>query len=62
MPVLHLPTVLSQAIALGLVLTGFATFAITLLTVSVSVGRAQRAAQQPAPRSITPARRAETAA
>ncbi len=62
MPVLHLPTVLPQVVALVFALACFAAFAVTLLAVSISVTLAQRAAEQPVPRSATPARRARTAA
>ena len=56
MPILHFPTVLPQQIALLFSVACFVTFALTLLSVSITVTRAQRAAERPVPRSVTPAR------
>jgi hypothetical protein len=57
-----MPTVLPQQIALLFTIACFATFALTLLSVSITVTRAQRAAARPVARSVTPARQTETAA
>jgi hypothetical protein len=62
MPVLHFPGSAPELMVLGSVLVGFAAFAVTLLTVSLSVTRWQRAAEQPIERSVIPARRTETPA
>jgi hypothetical protein len=47
----------AQLIFLGLVLAGFAAFAITLVVVSVYVALSGKAAEKPPYRAVTPARR-----
>jgi hypothetical protein len=56
MPVL--PSLPGQIAFLCATLAAFAAFALTLLSVSVSVTLARAAAEQPVERTVTPARRA----
>ena len=60
MPAIALPTSPGQIVFLAVCIAGFASFAVTLLWVSLTV-TLSKAAEQPIERKVTPARRTATA-